>query len=88
VSIAAQRERIAALSQGQFGRMIINPRRLITKGDDGYVIFTYEGDETRGGPKGRLHRSIVKFGETGVPKEGVLQRNFDVFTEIWIPSKL
>ena len=34
--------------------------------DDGQVILTFEGDETRGGPPGRLHRALVKFEKGGV----------------------
>jgi hypothetical protein len=60
-----QRERVEALSRGMFGRMVINPRRL---GEDaeGYTILTFEGDETRGGSKGRLHRVLAKVGKGGV----------------------
>ena len=32
----------------------------------GWTILTYEGDEARGGPKGRLHRALVKFEKQGV----------------------
>lgn len=54
-----QRERVRTLAKGLFGRMIITPQRY---GEDGMgrTILTYEGDETRGGSKGRLHRALVK----------------------------
>lgn len=62
---AIQREYVEALSRGMFGRMVINPRRI---GEDaeGYTILTFEGDETRGGSKGRLHRVLAKVGKGGV----------------------
>lgn len=63
---AAQREKIWVLSQGSFGRMIINPVPLSHGAPEGWSILTYEGDESRGGAKGRLHRSLVKFREGGV----------------------
>jgi len=89
----AQRERVQTLSRGLFGRMVINPRRLGAPDDEGRTILTYEGDETRGGSKGRLHRVIVKAGKGGITSEVRLQRNFDIYTEIEpqafaVPSKL
>ncbi|KDQ61116.1 hypothetical protein JAAARDRAFT_32120 [Jaapia argillacea MUCL 33604] len=77
-----QRDLVATLSSGLFGSMVINPEGLPKKDDKGRTVLTYEGDETRGGKKGRLHRSLVMFGPGGVPTEIELQRNFDVFTEI------
>lgn len=61
-----QREKIQTLSKGLFGRMVITPQ--LYKKDDGMgrVILTYEGDETRGGSKGRLHRALVKISQDGV----------------------
>jgi hypothetical protein len=59
VNAADHREKVKALSRGLFGRMVINPRRL-GEDQDGRTILTYEGDETRGGSKGRLHRSLMK----------------------------
>lgn len=61
----AQREKVQTLSTGLFGRMVITPKRF---GDDGMgrTILTYEGDETRGGSKGRLHRALVKMTSGGV----------------------
>jgi hypothetical protein len=65
INTAMQREHVEVLSRGMFGRMVINPRRL---GEDanGYTILTFEGDETRGGSKGRLHRVLAKVGKGGV----------------------
>ncbi|THH19471.1 hypothetical protein EW146_g1705 [Bondarzewia mesenterica] len=78
-----QRARVHELATGAFGRMVINPRAHSAGLDqDGRTVLTYEGDETRGGSKGRLHRSLVRFGRKGIPTEIVLLRNFDVFTEI------
>lgn len=33
---------------------------------DGRTVLTFEGDETRGGSTGRLHRALVKFDNRGV----------------------
>ena len=65
VNTAEQREQVAALSGGAFGRLVINPL-AIGKDDTGRQILAYEGDEGRGGPKGRLHRAFVQFGGKGV----------------------
>ncbi|KAI0362460.1 hypothetical protein OH77DRAFT_1515702 [Trametes cingulata] len=79
-----QRERVHSLAHGSFGNMVINPRPL--PGHDvkgtGYQVLTYEGDETRGGSPGRLHRSKVWFGPGGAAVGVALERNFDVFSEI------
>lgn len=75
-----QRNAIARLARGTFGRMVINPRALTTvtsgeRGDDNLkgknksdnvFVLTYEGDETRGGSKGRLHRAVLQPGKGGV----------------------
>ncbi|KAF9469229.1 hypothetical protein BDZ94DRAFT_1151973 [Collybia nuda] len=82
VNTPEQRTRVEELSAGMFGRMVINPRRLLKEDEEGRTILTYEGDETRGGSKGRLHRVLVKMGKTGITSEIKLQRNFDIFTEI------
>jgi len=77
-----ERERIGALAQGPFGRMVVNP--LVTPaggGQKGCVVITLEGDESRGGPKGRLHRASGLLNEAGVAIELNLLRNFDIFTE-------
>lgn len=63
---AFQRARVEALSKGMFGQMVINPIRQQFPSEDGRTILTYEGDETRGGSKGRLHRVLVKVGKAGV----------------------
>ena len=54
------------LSEGKFGRFIFNPRQLPHGSPPGWSVLTYEGDESRGGAKGRLHRSLVKFEKGGV----------------------
>ncbi|KZT69794.1 hypothetical protein DAEQUDRAFT_726103 [Daedalea quercina L-15889] len=78
----AQQERLRDLSQGVFGRMVVQPRALPHRDEQGRTIFVYEGDEARGGSKGRLHRSLARFERNGVATDVVLQRNFDVFTEL------
>jgi hypothetical protein len=60
------RSRLESLSSGAFGSMLITPRALPEKDSEGRTILTYEGDEARGGQQGRLHRSLVKFGQGGV----------------------
>ncbi|TFK42463.1 NUDIX hydrolase domain-like protein [Crucibulum laeve] len=82
VNTLEQRSRVETLSRGLFGRMVINPRPLHAGNTEGYTILTYEGDETRGGSKGRLHRALVKAEKGGITSEITLQRNFDVFSEI------
>jgi hypothetical protein len=86
---SAQRRQVEALARGAFGSMTMSPLPMRERDDAGRDILTYEGDETRGGLPGRLHRASfrVNKGEV-VTTEVVLQRNFDVFTEIdWvIPS--
>lgn len=57
-----QRGKIEMLSQGAFGRMVINPVMLSERDAQGRQILAYEGDEARGGPKGRIHRALI-----GVP---------------------
>jgi len=53
------------------------------KDASGRIPLVFEGDETRGGPKGRLHRSLVLFDPvTKFPTEVTLLRNFDIFTEV------
>jgi len=48
---------------------------------EGRVIALYEGDEARGGPKGRLHRVLITPRKSGVFKVA-LMRNFDIFSEV------
>jgi 8-oxo-dGTP pyrophosphatase MutT (NUDIX family) len=55
-----QRERVNRLSAGAFGRMVVHPRAG-KKDASGRIPLVYEGDEERGGPKGRRHRSLVLF---------------------------
>jgi hypothetical protein len=55
-----QRERVERLSAGAFGRMVISPQ--VGKCDaNGRTALVFEGDEARGGPRDRLHRSLVLF---------------------------
>ncbi|KAJ3900890.1 hypothetical protein F5879DRAFT_970846 [Lentinula edodes] len=78
-----ERVAIQRLSSGNFGRMTINPRRLVQpQSSSDATTLTYEGDETRGGPSGRLHRVVVKIGKGGITTAITLHRNFDIFTEI------
>lgn len=77
---AEQRDQVKKLSQGAFGKLVINPLG-VGRTDDGRTILAYEGDETRGGVRGRLHRGLVKF-EKGTPAEISLVRNFDIFSDI------
>ena len=58
VPTAQHRERVERLSAGVFGRMVIFPQAG-KKDANGRIPLVFEGDETRGGPKGRLHRSLV-----------------------------
>ncbi len=58
-----QQKKVEYLSQGTFGHMVMNPRPSRPQDEDlaqGYSILTYEGDETRGGSKGRLHRAKLR----------------------------
>jgi hypothetical protein len=61
-----QREKVETLSRGAFGCMVINPQILPDHDNQSHTILTLEGDETRGGPKGRLHRVIVTPEKGGV----------------------
>lgn len=60
LSTVEQREVITRLAKGAFGRMSINPRPLKEGAPEGKNVLTYEGDEARGGKKGRLHRVVFK----------------------------
>ncbi|KAI9446313.1 NUDIX hydrolase domain-like protein [Lactarius indigo] len=87
-----QRERVERLSAGAFGRMVIQPQGG-KKDAEGRTPLVFEGDEMRGGPKGRLHRSLVLFSpetKAQLPTEVTLLRNFDIFTEVesGVKSKL
>ncbi|KAJ7256475.1 NUDIX hydrolase domain-like protein [Mycena haematopus] len=80
---ADQRARVEELARGAFGKMVINPQRLPGPADEqGRTVLTYEGDHTRGGPEGRLHRATVLTGKGGITSEITLERNFDIFKEI------
>ncbi|KAG1826845.1 NUDIX domain-containing protein [Suillus subaureus] len=58
-STESQINAVQMLSRAAFGRMVINPKWFrINDGVD--EAFIYEGDELRGGPKGRLHRMVVE----------------------------
>lgn len=65
-STEAQRAQVMSLASGTFGRMIINPRGLPPNLPDGRTILTFEGDETRGGKKGTLHRVLLTAGKGNV----------------------
>ena len=82
VNTQEQRDTVLDLARGTFGRMVINPRGLVSTSSDKDrdkgkgalekdglglgTVLTYEGDETRGGSKGRLHRVIMWTGKGGV----------------------
>lgn len=68
---AHQRAQVERLASSPFGRLVINPKRL-PKEVEGKAVLTYEGDESRGGPPGRLHRSLVVWQKNGV-NSGYLQ---------------
>ncbi|KAL1709634.1 NUDIX hydrolase domain-like protein [Schizophyllum commune] len=84
------RSEIERLARGPFGRMVINPRRLDANDasypkssvEEGETVLTYEGDEARGGPKGRRHRAVVRFAKGGITTRIRLERNFDLFEGI------
>lgn len=64
-----QISRVRELSAGNFGRLVLHPGPHPggrVEDQDGRTILTFEGDESRGGSKGRLHRALVKFDKRGV----------------------
>ena len=66
-----QKVRVESMAKGSFGRLEINPMPMkMDTGDGegwkGWSCLVYEGDEARGGVKGRRHRSLVKFAKPGV----------------------
>jgi hypothetical protein len=63
---SVEREKIHSLSRGAFGRYVFQPRIFPKKNDQGDAIITYEGDELRGGLKGRLHRVLLRHAKPGV----------------------
>ncbi|KAL1668509.1 NUDIX hydrolase domain-like protein [Schizophyllum commune] len=87
---ADARSEIERLARGPFGRMVINPRRLDAAdatcpksgAEEGETVLTYEGDEARGGPRGRRHRAVVRFAKGGITTRIRLERNFDIFEGI------
>lgn len=87
-STESQRNAVQMLSRAAFGRMVINPKFFLVN-DGADEAFVYEGDELRGGPKGRLHRTVAE--RKGAPFSQMnLRRNFDLFTqcpvEVHIPK--
>ncbi|KAG2349444.1 hypothetical protein BDR05DRAFT_972486 [Suillus weaverae] len=84
----SQRNAVQMLSRAAFGRMVINPK-LFRVNDGVDEAFVYEGDELRGGPKGRLHRMVVERRGASFSQMN-LRRNFDLFTqcpvEVHIPK--
>ena len=90
-----QREKVGTLSSGLFGRMVINPRPL-GKDELGRSILTYEGDQTRGGSQGRLHRAHLKMkdgvrsllsphlttspDDSSLPRERAKSRSLEILT--------
>ncbi|KAF7322417.1 Nudix hydrolase domain-containing protein [Mycena chlorophos] len=82
------RDQVERLARGAFGKQVINPARFVPPEglEKGVTVLTYEGDESRGGPKGRLHRAVVKMDKAGVTTELRLLRNFDIFTDLDAPS--
>ncbi|KAF8621888.1 hypothetical protein AX15_007441 [Amanita polypyramis BW_CC] len=85
VNTQEQRDQVERLSRGAFGHLSLNPKQLLTRDEEnkrGRMILTYEGDEARGGPPGRLHRVLVKFEKHGGASEIELQRNFDISTDL------
>lgn len=78
-STESQRNTVQMLSRAAFGRMVINLKFLLVN-DGADEAFVYEGDELRGGSKGRLHRMVVE--RKGAPFSQMnLWRNFDLFTQ-------
>ena len=67
VNTQEHRDLVENLSRGAFGNMTFNPKLIgNSESKQDKVVQTYEGDETRGGPPGRLHRALVKFEKGGV----------------------
>jgi len=84
-------ELLRKISCGPFGERVFSPQILQgVQLDNGRQILTYEGDETRGGPKGARHRSNVKFVKGGKVTEIELESTIDVFGGFLdnTPSKL
>jgi len=77
-STPEEQTRVCQLSASIYGRMTLHPLLLTGDGYKGRIIFTYEGDETRGGPYGQLHRSVDWMDEGMYISSDTLHRNFDV----------
>lgn len=66
--------------------MVINPRRIPIAEEElvqqygeemkGRAVLAYEGDERRGGSKGRMHRSLVLWGKNGVRTLSIIASSF------------
>ncbi|KAF8330514.1 hypothetical protein F5887DRAFT_895542 [Amanita rubescens] len=85
INTQSQCEKVERLSRGAFGKLSFNPKHFPPEDGDAdpkRMLLVYEGDETRGGPPGRLHRAFVKHDEHGVTREIELHRNFDIFKDI------
>jgi len=80
-STPAQFEKVQTLSRGLFGKMVFTPQPL-SEDRKGRLVLTFEGDETRGGSKGRLHRVLATKTKDGDTSEMLLIRNFDIFSEM------
>ncbi|KAI0091416.1 hypothetical protein BDY19DRAFT_991127 [Irpex rosettiformis] len=85
-----QKAKVERMARGSFGGLDINPMPMKVEAVEeaqkaqqrkGWSCLVYEGDEARGGVKGRRHRSLIKFEKPGVVQEIELQRNFDVYDE-------
>lgn len=60
VTTDEQKDTIRRLAWGSFGGLVINPRALPEKDEQGLTVLTYEGDERRGGKRGARHRAYVR----------------------------
>ncbi|KZS89995.1 hypothetical protein SISNIDRAFT_497320 [Sistotremastrum niveocremeum HHB9708] len=75
-----QEMRIKMLSESNFGKMVIRPEARRSSEDKTVSIMLYEGDELRGGPQDRRHRT-TSYSRPDVNPKLTLERNFDIFTE-------
>lgn len=72
--------------------MVINPRRIPIAEDElvqqhgeemkGRAVLAYEGDERRGGSKGRMHRSLVLWGKNGVRRLYIIASSFHILSTV------
>lgn len=83
VEADAQKRRalVEKLSRGSFGNFTFRP--VLLKGPegkrvDGKQILTYEGDETRGGHQGTLHRTILE------PQKGTTVSDYMSFLKSYV----